>query len=393
VKAVSAADRYTVVVTLRRPDPNWLQESSLYRWEGVFEKKFFEQHKSTYGQAGTLVMGTGPWRPVSLDATQGAELSANARWWGGRVPIRHISIKFFSSENSMALAFRAGAVDVASASDPRSFAAAANTKLLVAQTPLLETFVSMNTKVAPWSDVHVRRAVAYAVNRSALINALGATGYARPVPTLIDPLQLRTIASKAQVDALLKSIPLYPFDPAKAKQEMAASAYPNGFSADLTEPSSSPSLVTVGEALAGELKPLGIKLTITTPTIGNWFAALTGPAAQRPLNIGAFGAFGADPAGWDAIFLSRNIQPGQENFANYTSSAVDALAAQEEASSSQAKRLVIFKKLLLRLQTDLPYIALYSPDIATALSSKFTWPTYSFFTQSNGTWPLEIKPR
>jgi peptide/nickel transport system substrate-binding protein len=213
------------------------------------------------------------------------------------------------------------------------------------------------------------------------------------VPTLIDPLQLRTIASKARVDGLLKSIPLYPFDLAKAKQEIAQSAYPNGFSADLAEPSSTPSLVTVGEALAGELKPLGIKLTITTPTIGNWFAALTGPAAQRPLNIGAFGAFGADPAGWDAIFLSRNIKPGQENFANYTNSTVDALAAQEESVSRPAQRLVIFKKLLLRLQTDLPYIALYSPDITTALSSKFTWPTYTFFTQSNGTWPLEIKAK
>src|SRR5262249_48199511 len=93
VKSVTAVNRYTVAVTLKHPDPSWrflVCEAPA----GIFEQRFQQQHRSTFGQPGTLVMGTGPWKIDNLDPTSGADLSANTHWWGGAVPIRHISIKF-----------------------------------------------------------------------------------------------------------------------------------------------------------------------------------------------------------------------------------------------------------------------------------------------------------
>jgi peptide/nickel transport system substrate-binding protein len=390
VKSVKAAGPYTVIVTLRQPDPTWLQESSIYRWEGIFEKRFFEAHRATYGQPRTLVMGTGPWRPLSLDPTTGAELGANPHWWGGKVPIQHISIKFFQDENSEALAFRGGAIDLVwYITDPRGFAGTAKTQVITKPTPLSETMLSMNTQVAPWNDVHVRRAVAYAIDRLPLVNALGGTKYLRPINTLIDPLQLGTIASKAQVRALIESVPLYPFSVAKAKLEMAKSAYPTGFSADLVEPAG-PNLVA--QALVAELKPIGINLTIKSLDAGAYYSAITGPVAKRPLTLYNSGAYGVDPSGWDIIFKSESIKLAG-NPANYVNPTVDALVKQEESILNPAKRLAIFKKIVYKLQSDLPYIALYSPNIAVALSSKFSWPTLAFYNLYNLTWPLEIKAK
>jgi peptide/nickel transport system substrate-binding protein len=388
VKTIKAAGRYTVVVKLRQPDPTWIQESSIYRWEGIFEKKFFLAHKATYGQPRTLVMGTGPWRPVSLDPTTGAELQANPHWWGGKVPIQHITITFFQDENSEALAFRDGAIDLVwYITDPRGFAATAKTQVITKPTPLSETMLSMNTQVAPWNDVHVRRAVAYAIDRLPLVNALGGTKYLRPISTLIDPLQLKSIASAAQVKSLLRSVPLYPFSLADAKQEMAKSAYPNGFSGDLVEPTG-PNLVA--QALVAELKPLGINLTVKSLDNAAYYTAITGPAKDRPLTLYNSGAYGVDPSGWDIIFKSESIKLAG-NPANYVNPAVDALVMQEESILDPAKRLAIFRKIVFALQSDLPYIALYSPNVAVALSKKFTWPTLAFYNLYNLTWPLEIK--
>ncbi len=96
--------------------------------------KFAEAHKGAFGQPGVLVMGTGPWEVDTLDPTTGAELSANPNWWGGKVPIQHISVKFFNNETSEALAFRAGEIDLDdSVTDPRSFAATSGAKLLTAR--------------------------------------------------------------------------------------------------------------------------------------------------------------------------------------------------------------------------------------------------------------------
>ena len=57
-------------------------------------------------------MGTGPWELDSFDPTTGAEMSANPNWWGGKVPIQHISVKVFSNETSLELAMRAGEIDL-----------------------------------------------------------------------------------------------------------------------------------------------------------------------------------------------------------------------------------------------------------------------------------------
>src|SRR5262249_16659275 len=130
VKTIKATGRYTVRVTLKHPDaslPYWLGD-----WPAqIFEKRFQQAHKTTFGQPGTLVMGTGPWIPGSLDPPSGEELRANPRYWRGKVPIEHISIKFLSDENSKALAFRAGELDVVpDVAAPTSFAATAATKLI-----------------------------------------------------------------------------------------------------------------------------------------------------------------------------------------------------------------------------------------------------------------------
>jgi peptide/nickel transport system substrate-binding protein len=99
VRDITASGRYTVVVTLTHPDASW-QYVPAEQTAPVFEMKFAKAHPGTFGQAGTLIMGTGPWEVTSFDATKGAELSANPLWWAGKVPIQHVSFTFFSNATS-----------------------------------------------------------------------------------------------------------------------------------------------------------------------------------------------------------------------------------------------------------------------------------------------------
>lgn len=173
VKSVRASGRYTVVVTLTHQDASWQYDPA--QSAGIFEMRFAQAHKSAFGKPGTLIMGTGPWRVDSFDPTTGAELSANPHWWGGTVPIRHITIKLFANETSLELAMRAHEIDLDPyILDTKSFAAASGAKILSSPSPSLGVF-SMNTKAGPWSDIHVRRAVAYALNRPDIISAAAST--------------------------------------------------------------------------------------------------------------------------------------------------------------------------------------------------------------------------
>jgi peptide/nickel transport system substrate-binding protein len=217
VKNIVATGPYTVEVTLSQPNAAWQYVPAQY--VGIVEQKFYEEHKATYCDPGTLVMGTGPWEIDTFDPTSGAQLSANPNWWGGTVPVQHISFKLFSSETNLELAMRAGEIDVDPyVLDTKLFASTSQATVEDSATATTAVF-AMNTQEPPWNDAAVRRAVAYALNRTDIVAAAG--GYNPPIYTFFPPVLLRELAPATQVNALLSSVPLYPYDPAKAKEELA----------------------------------------------------------------------------------------------------------------------------------------------------------------------------
>jgi peptide/nickel transport system substrate-binding protein len=388
VKTVSATGRYTVTVTLKYPYAPWLTQTAIET--PIFEKKFQDEHKTTMGRPGVLIMGTGPFEIDSFDPTTGLELSANPHWWGGTVPVKHVSVKLYASETSEALAFRAGELDVtADVLNPRAFASASGATVL--STPAFaEGLLSMDTKQAPWNDIHVRRAVAYAINPSDVIAALG--NKATPVSTLIPPTQLARLGSQAKVDSLVAGLPSYLYNLAKARQELAQSAYPHGFTTT-TNTITFGSYTPANEAISGDLAKIGINLKLKTVGFNQWLAWANGPKSALGALYETFNVTNPDPNSFTSALLgSGNIPSGGTNAANYDPPVIDRLLSESTATQDSAQRLDIYRQILQKLGTDLPYVPLYVENYNAALSSKFTWPGYNVYTQW-GAWELNIKPR
>jgi peptide/nickel transport system substrate-binding protein len=380
VKQIAADGPSAVVVTLSHADASWQYTPALQQAD-VFEAKFAQAHQGSFGAPGTLVMGSGPWEINSLDPTKGAELSANPHWWGGKVPIQRISFTPFSSETSLALAFRSGEIDL----DPfivdmRAFSATSGLKLL--SVPSNSTgILAMNTQLPGWDDVHVRRAVGYAINRADIIAANG--GYAAPIYSLIPPSMLSTIGSSSQVSSLVNSLPQYPYNPAKAKQEMAESAYPHGFSTTIVTYTGVGQAVNEGEAIVAELQQIGIHAQLKAMTVNSWAALETGPASKRMSSfLETGGSSSPDVSGYDFILGRQNTQAGEWNIADYTPPAVDQLMTAGIAATSPAKRFPIYTQLLRTLAADEPYVPIYSEDEGAAVSTKFSVSGFSQFFAS-----------
>jgi peptide/nickel transport system substrate-binding protein len=387
VKSVVARDRYTVVVTLTHRDAAWPYFLVQYGDE-IFEKAFALAHKHTLGDPGTLMMGTGPWKFDSLDPTSGAELSANPDWWGGKVPYAHISIKFFADANSEALAFRAGAVDVVpDVGNGKSFAATAAAKPIGVSSCQTAVF-AMNTRAAPWSDIHVRRAVAYALNRQQLINVNG--GYATPLTSLIPAEQLRTVASQAAVQKLLGSLQTYPYDLAKAKRELAQSAYPHGFKTSLITFDYA-TFVDESQAIAGMLRKIGIQATVKDVDSGQWSTNITTPS-QRNATYTTSGCQSPDPSFYTYLIDNVDMQKGGYDGANYNPPAVQKLIDAGVSTSNPAKRFATYSALLRQVAADEPYVPLFQEDVIVALKPNLLYPTYNA-TFNCRVWALEVKQK
>jgi peptide/nickel transport system substrate-binding protein len=392
VKTIAATDRYTVAVTLRHPDSSWPYWMATYLAE-IFEKSFQQAHKQTMGQPGTLIEGTGPWKFDSFDPTSGIELSANPHWWGGKVPIQHISVKFFADQNGEALAMRAGAIDVVPLiQDIRAFGSAAGSSVRIGGAPsCTEGMFSMNTHMAPWSDVHVRRAVAYAINRADVLRAYGPG--ATSISTLIPPLALHTIASPSQVKALLNSLNLYPFSIAKAKAELAKSAYPNGFTANIDTGNY---LVygTITQVIVPELQKIGINAKANFLPLNQFFAHFgADPATLTPLFYTS-GCLSPDPSWYPQNFVgSWDAHAGAYNEADYKNPAADALVKAAVATGVAQKRFDAYSKLLEILSNDVPYVPLFVSDSDYAIANNLTFANYSSTVVSAYPWALNVKAK
>lgn len=387
VKSVTAKDKHTVVVTLKEPNASWKFIPGL-EVAAIFSKKFFEESNGKYGQPGTLIMGTGPWVFDSLNPTSGAELSANPDYWGGPVPTEKISVKFFTDENSMALAMRAGEIDlVPSVAEGPSFEAASGG---VTQTdgPSCQTgFFSMPTQSGPWSDIHVRRAVAHILNREDVITATGFS--AVPTETLIPETSLLTQGDQAEVDAALESLPQYETDLAAAEAEMAKSKYPDGFDTEL-QTFDYGSFLPVDQVIAAQLKEIGINVDINNVGQTAWFAAITGPAEKRPLTYTTTGTCTPDPSYYDIYLGTANLAEGGLNIANWAPPEVDKLMKEGLAAPDGPERLAIYTEMLDKLATDVPYVPLYVQGVIFA-SDKYEWPGYDGFWH-NRPWALDLVP-
>ncbi|MDQ7909009.1 ABC transporter substrate-binding protein [Phytohabitans sp. ZYX-F-186] len=386
---VKARDDQTVVVTLKAPTASFQYVFALNGY--IFDAQHQSKNAKDFGKPGTGVIGTGPYVLDELDSTNGkATFTANPDYWGGQPKIATATLQGFADENSEALAFRTGELDVVFPSDVRSFEATAGTK--VTSVPgTRQGIFWMNVGVAPWNDVHVRRAVAYAINKDDIINVIG--GNAVADSTLIPPAQLLSIASQQEVDALIGSLPTYNFDLDKAKGELSQSAYPQGFSAELKTPSYG-GYVETAQAIAGQLKKLGIDITVTVQSEAQYENTFSKPHSEVPISYTYFNNRTPDPGGMPRLALhSSATAVGQNNFADYVNPKVDDLIHKADATTDAAKRFGYYSELLKIVGEDVPYVPLYAGNINVALSGAFEWKDFSAFSSDVTPYILQISPK
>jgi peptide/nickel transport system substrate-binding protein len=391
IKSIAATDKYTVTVTLKHRDPS---VKYLFAFEGpVFEKKFQDAHKATMGRPGVGIMASGPWKVDSFDPTSGMELTANPHWWGGKVNMQHISVKFFNpgAETTIALAMRSGALDMWTPTNAQAFTAAAGSGVRVQSSASKWSLgvIYMNTRLAPWNDVHVRRAVAYAIDRSQIVKAWNPS--AVPTYTTIPPDQLATLGTAAQVKAALKGVPLNMHSVAKAKAELAKSAYPNGFNTT-TECVNYGKFPDACQVVAAQLKAIGINMAVNVDDIGKWLGIIITLDKKYGLMLSEYNWPNPDPSGFPGVIFGKTPSgaPSTENGPNYAPPDFEQLIASASQATNKAKRLALYSKYLKVVGSQVPIIPEFLDSFSIALVRKFSWPGFNQLTYG-GPFALYIK--
>jgi ABC-type dipeptide/oligopeptide/nickel transport system permease component/ABC-type transport system substrate-binding protein len=253
ISAVQALDARTLRLSLRRRSGGLLQSLA---W-GAF---VMVEPRSAAANA-TRPVGTGPFRFVEWRRGDALVLERNDDYWGGRARLGGVIFKFISDPTAAYAALMAGDVDAFSSypapENVPQFAADPRFKVFVGSTEA-ETVLALNNRRPPLSLLPVRRAIALALDRRALIDG-AMFGYAAPIGSHFPP----------RGPDYIDLTGMYPHDVAQARALLAQAGYPQGFSATLKLPP--PSYARrAGEIAAAQLAAVGIRVTIENLEWAQW---------------------------------------------------------------------------------------------------------------------------
>jgi peptide/nickel transport system substrate-binding protein len=336
IKSVHASGN-KVTVVLSHPDALW-QYIPAHEGGYVYEAKSLSQHLVGYGTPGVPPIGTGPYKVQEYVANSHVTLVRNPYYWGTKPYYDKITFNFIPDPQTRFLAMQSGQIDGTfdvPGGDLKTWRSSSN--IHVTTFPADGFFgLTLDMTQAPFSDVHVRKAIAYAVDRVGINNAVfGNTG--KIANALNDPSTLVGILPAAEVKKAYAAIPKYSYDLAKAKAELAQSSAPNGFTTTLNVAAPCASCVAISQAIQGTLKQIGITLNLNMMPGPPRFQYILAHGPNLGIQLIGNTADVPNPIELPWLyFKSDQAVKGGNNSSNYRNAAADKIIAAGLATNDQA---------------------------------------------------------
>ncbi len=250
VAAIEALDPYAVQIKFKQRPPSVLGILTNYQGGNIVCKKAVEKLGDDFR---TKAVGTGPFAFAEYNANQSVTLVANKNYFRGAPKIDRIVYRYIPSDASRDLAYASGEIDLIYGRQDQVWAermkSDAHTVVDVFGPGELSD-INLNITKKPLDDLRVRQAIAHAINRDELVKFKGALTASAAV-SIIPHGYLGTD----------EHAPLYPYDPAKAKQLLAEAGYPNGLTIKAIQ-TQLPSMLNTMQIVQAQLKKVGIDLQL-----------------------------------------------------------------------------------------------------------------------------------
>jgi peptide/nickel transport system substrate-binding protein len=331
-------------------------------------------------------VGIGPFRVTAWKRGDAVEMEANPYYWRGLPKLKRITYKLIPDRNTLQTAMQTGDVDIwplVSAGYITPMKAIGSLTTTV-QPSSYYSHLDFNVTRPLVSDVRVRQAIRYALDRNAIMEKVG-HGYG-----ILEESPTSTTLPIAPTTA---EVPLIPYDVAKAQALLDAAGWkpgPDGIrmkdgkrlSLDFPYYTGAPDVDALVEYIRSQLKTVGIEMQTRKFAPATYFAPFQngGIVYGGKWDMTTF-AWGTDPIGdISNLFESNQIPPNGQNDPRYSNKQVDAWMQELKNSYDPA----VHKKLLLQevkqIVADVPTIVLYLREDGYAVSKKVTGYTPGAFT-------------
>jgi peptide/nickel transport system substrate-binding protein len=379
VDTVQATADNEVTVTLKKPDAQF-QYSMAHMSGFIMQKAQLESAGEDFGTPDVLPLGTGPYKLVEFVPDDHVTLERYEDYWGEQGPARQIVIRQIPDSQTRLLAMQSGEIDGTfdvPISEIDQWEGLDGVTVVTAPSNGVYQLI-LDQETPPFDDIHVRKAIAFAIDREGIVQAVlngeGASALA------INPPGIWTgVLDEAAVNEFYGTIPTYAFDLDAARTELAQSSVPDGFEFSVPVPNTDPVAINSLLAASETLGQIGITMNVRQVDPGEWLDVYFAHEDLGGQFMSYFPDY-ADPANYPYLFYySGNAVANGLNGSNYRNDEVDALIEEALQSSDTAARAEALKQVIARANEDVATVPLHWPDSAMAISSDLRLDGYNAF--------------
>lgn len=312
--------------------------------------------EGTIEQQKTAPIGTGAFKFVRFDQVNNmVELAGNPDYWEGAPKINNLVVRTITDSNALQAELQAGRVDVVP--NPTNFSA--ETFKLLGQNPNLQVaqsdgsnvrYIGFNVQNKPISDVKLRQAIAYAIDREKIIKDL-LGGQAKIAYSILPENSWAYTAGTK-----------YGYDPAKAKQLLQESGY-KGELIKFKIAAGNQAISQYSQIIQNNLKEVGINVEIE-PLENNTLLDQLGKG-QFEMNTSQWVGGNQDPIFLRDLFASTEtpeIKKGGRNRSRYNNPDFDKVVLEAVNTVDKTKAKDSYIKAQEIVSNDLPLLPLWYPS-------------------------------
>lgn len=302
-------------------------------------------------------MGSGPYRFVSWQKGVRVTLAANESYWRGRPPFKTVTFQMVPDTATRIANLKTGRADIIRQLNPDDAASLkGESRLQILSGPTERTgYLFINALAGPTKDVRVRHAIAHAINRQLLIDAL-LGGYGRPVTILLTPANF----------GYIEGMKGYPFDPTRARQLLKEAGAEGAEISFYTSPAYDQRLV---QAIQQMLQEVGLKVAISQTDQPTFLKRRQGkPEEAGSISLGRWSCACQDADG--VIFP---LFHSQSLWAKYANPAFDDAVTRARQTLKDDERLKHYREAFAILEQDVPGIGLYQDFAIYAARRELSW--------------------
>ncbi len=353
---VQVVDDKTVKIMLAQPHPPLLAELGM--WIAQIMPADMANAVDQDGYDTYHTRGAGAYMLNGWNKGEVMILKKNPNYWKTNNGPDEVHIEYIADDNSRVLKLQGGETDLIDFV-PYSQIQSLNQGKTKAQAFTIQTYtdVSMNNTIKPLDDKNVRQALNYALDKDAIIKSVffGQGQFQNsPIPT------------GTYWD---KTLPGYPFNLDKAKQLMAASSVPSGFTFKQTVDSGNSVHLQIATILKDQWSKIGVTVEIVQLEKGLYNSQL-----RDGTSMSWWGGWTNDMSDPTEVANSklRGNNPSGASYTRYNNPMVNSLIDSADTEQDPQKRAMLYQQIQKIVLDDAPHVYITYPPATAGWQSYVT---------------------